>query len=480
MTPTQPFDDTSLADALSAASARGQERYSATSLASDVSPVVSHIGRQRTVRTAGIGLAFAAAATAIGLTAFAAFPLADPAAPQPTTSTTAPTTPAHGASLQGRPACEAGNFGEASQFRNGEFPEDRLCTLWDGHSQVERVAGRFLWLLNDNYKAEFGEDLCVTSAYLSLDDQSKIAETKEHASLPGTSPHGLGAAIDLCDGQDQGASFAWLSENAVSLGWSNPEWNSAVKSAPWHWEFLPGLGDLFGPVDIPAGATFGDIFRAMVRSQGIGGGPTIDEAEQGVLTELNRQYDGAFGDSIEGWIAPGTYPASDGSGPGFSLTEAAVARYDDLVALGVKPEDMVRVLTIASLVEKEAPRDEDKPLVSGVIANRLAAGKALQLNSTVSFASGIADSLVTTAEQRQSDSPYNTYLHKGLPPGPICSPSAASIQAALHPAAHDFLFFVTVNPDTGETKYASTYDEHLKNVELLHQWLIAHGDGGTD
>ena len=83
----------------------------------------------------------------------------------------------------------------------------------------------------------------------------------------------------------------------------------------------------------------------------------------------------------------------------------------------------------------------------------------------------------TTAEERASDDPYNTYKHPGLPPGPINSPSRGAVDAAQNPADGDWQYFVATNPDTGETAFAETYSEHQRNVEKYREWLRGRDDG---
>ncbi len=119
----------------------------------------------------------------------------------------------------------------------------------------------------------------------------------------------------------------------------------------------------------------------------------------------------------------------------------------------------LQVLTVASILEIEAaPKDYAK--VSRVLYNRLAAGMKLQLDSTVNYALG-TQSLHLTADQLATDSPYNTYLVKGLPPGPINSPGDAAIQAALAPASGKWLYFVTTDPKNKVTEFAVTYSDFL-------------------
>jgi UPF0755 protein len=116
------------------------------------------------------------------------------------------------------------------------------------------------------------------------------------------------------------------------------------------------------------------------------------------------------------------------------------------------------VITVASLIQAEGGRLSYYPKIARVIYNRLNASPQipLQLDSTVLYALhkyGIRAS----AQQLKTKSPYNTYLHKGLPPGPIDSPGNAAIEAALHPAHGTWMYFVTVNPKTGLTKFTSSF-----------------------
>jgi UPF0755 protein len=94
----------------------------------------------------------------------------------------------------------------------------------------------------------------------------------------------------------------------------------------------------------------------------------------------------------------------------------------------------------------------------------------LQLDSTVNYVTG-KTGVTTTAKDRATDSPYNTYRYRGLPPGPINSPGQHALHAALHPVAGNWLYFVTVNPDTGETKFSATDAGHRRNVEEFRKWL---------
>lgn len=113
-------------------------------------------------------------------------------------------------------------------------------------------------------------------------------------------------------------------------------------------------------------------------------------------------------------------------------------------------------------------------MVSAVIHNRLATGMPLQMDSTVHYALQDFGKVTTTAEDRAVDSPYNTYRYTGLPPGAISNPGKAALAAASQPSDIDSLFFVTVDLDSGETRFASTLAEHEANVAVFQQWCQAN------
>jgi UPF0755 protein len=132
-----------------------------------------------------------------------------------------------------------------------------------------------------------------------------------------------------------------------------------------------------------------------------------------------------------------------------------------------------QALVVASIIEREVRRDEDRPKVARVIYNRLAEGMRLEMDSTIHYLVNESGKVFTSAEQRKIDSPYNTYLKKGLPPGPISSPGRKSMEAAVNPAEGDWLFFVAVNLDTGETEFNSTLEGHNASRRKLNEWCTA-------
>jgi UPF0755 protein len=119
------------------------------------------------------------------------------------------------------------------------------------------------------------------------------------------------------------------------------------------------------------------------------------------------------------------------------------------------------VLTVASLVEGEADNAEDMAKVARVIYNRLAKNMPLQLDSSINYALG-RSTLTTTETDTKLDSPFNTYLHTGLPPTPIANPGREALRAAADPAEGDWLYFVTVRP--GDTRFTDSFEQQQKNV----------------
>jgi len=173
--------------------------------------------------------------------------------------------------------------------------------------------------------------------------------------------------------------------------------------------------------------------------------------------------------NLEGYLFPATYEFSSKNSAAEQLRTMVAKAVSELAKLGVTAQQAPRVLTIASIVEAEASRADDRPKVARVIENRLTAGMRLQLDSTVSY--GVKRRAITTTDAERADpNTWNTYLVDGLPSGPISNPGVAAIQAALNPAAGTWLFFVAVNPEFGETKFTASQAEHDRNVAEFQAW----------
>jgi UPF0755 protein len=179
----------------------------------------------------------------------------------------------------------------------------------------------------------------------------------------------------------------------------------------------------------------------------------------------------------EGFMFPATYDLV-GDENAEAILGALVERFNqssnsiDLEARAAQAgRSPYEILTVASLLEGEVI-PEDFAKVAAVVYNRLEADMLLQFDSTVSFALGL-DELELSKDQLETQSPYNTYQVKGLPPTPINSPGESALEAALAPAKGKWLYFVTVNPDTGETKFAKTYEKFLKLKAEYRAFLAA-------
>lgn len=174
--------------------------------------------------------------------------------------------------------------------------------------------------------------------------------------------------------------------------------------------------------------------------------------------------------SLEGMLYPDTYDLPPMSGARKTVTMQLRAFEDKVVQKYPEVTDWHRVLTIASLIQLEADTDRSRYLISSVIHNRIKKNMPLQIDASLLYAIDKWRRL-TNRDYRTIPGPFNLYRHKGLPPGPICSPTVKSIDAALHPAQTDYLFYVSL-PD-GRTLYSSTYKQHLANTAIEHAQLKA-------
>ena len=177
------------------------------------------------------------------------------------------------------------------------------------------------------------------------------------------------------------------------------------------------------------------------------------------------------GGSFEGWLEPGTYNVKSMKSASEILKAMVDKRIAKLDELGVPAgSDRERVMIIASIAEAEVNKADYYGKVTRVIENRLEQGMSLGMDSTVAYGNNVKPAQVTTEMTQDESNPYNTYTISGLPPTPISNPGDNAIQAALHPEGGNWLYFCTVNLDTGETKFAATADEHDQNVAELRKW----------
>ncbi len=169
------------------------------------------------------------------------------------------------------------------------------------------------------------------------------------------------------------------------------------------------------------------------------------------------------GASLEGFLFPDTFDVPDGS-TAHDIVQMQLADFANKampLLSGLSPQQLYAKLTVASLAEREARFSVDRPLVAGVIDNQLADGQLLQLDSTVTYGAGLSSG-APTAQQLVTDTPYNTYIHPGLPPTPIANPGLSSLSAAVHPAHTPYLFFIS--DCSGHNHYSVTEQQHEQQI----------------
>lgn len=229
--------------------------------------------------------------------------------------------------------------------------------------------------------------------------------------------------------------------------------------------------------------------RTVLLREGITGAEIFTELSAGTEIPV-EEFEAAAADpaafgipatvpSIEGWLFPALYTFD----PGLTAQQIIQVLVDRTVAsldsAEVPPADRERILIIASIIQREARLDDDFYKVSRVIYNRLDVGMKLEMDSTAQYADTTkSGSVWSTKEALESDNPWNTYKRAGLPIGPIASPGDAAIAAAMAPAEGSWLFFVTVNLDTGETVFTNTVAEHEAAVAQLRAWCDANPGKG--
>ncbi|MCF8563299.1 endolytic transglycosylase MltG [Alicyclobacillus tolerans] len=227
-------------------------------------------------------------------------------------------------------------------------------------------------------------------------------------------------------------------------------------------------------VTIPEGFTVVEMADRLAAMHVCSSQAFIQEVQTGHFTEpfmSQLPKSKAIKYRLEGYLFPDTYAFT----PGESAHQVVDEMLQDFqrhmtpkIAADMKKEHMTlpQLITEASLVEKEAKVTFERPLIASVIQNRLARHMKLQLDATVLYVIGHEN--VVTDAQTKVNSPYNTYVVNGLPPGPIASPGMASIEAVLHPAHTKYLYYVVKNDGSGEDYFAETYAQQLHN-ELLSQ-----------
>lgn len=184
-------------------------------------------------------------------------------------------------------------------------------------------------------------------------------------------------------------------------------------------------------------------------------------------------------ETLEGYLAVGEYRPEFETPAEEIIQEAVDLTFERLEEIGVTEEDeQWRTVIIASLIVAEANHSapDDYALIAGAIENRLDPNQTetdglLQIDAAVNYGLGLSGDLHFPEEERLNpDNAFNTYVHEGLPPGPIAAPSPSVLEAAANPADTDDFFWVTVNVETGETRFNETYAQHQEDVEVFNQY----------
>lgn len=218
---------------------------------------------------------------------------------------------------------------------------------------------------------------------------------------------------------------------------------------------------------IPEGFTAEQIFTRINEVTLI----SVDEIRAAAADPAAIGLPAEAGGNVEGWLFPTTYQIEPGTPAAGILAQMVATTVQTLTGKGVPQDQWGAVLTKASLIEKEAVLDTDRPMMARVIDNRLEQGWPLQIDATLVYSLGKPGNELTQEDLDDTSNPYNSRKVTGLPPTPISSPGAPSIDAVLAPAEGEWMFWVTVNLDTGETKFASTHDEFLEYKAEYQAWV---------
>lgn len=218
-------------------------------------------------------------------------------------------------------------------------------------------------------------------------------------------------------------------------------------------------------ITFPEGFVYKQV-KARLAEQGLAG---ADDMGAETIGDYQVQYkflsDAPSGANLEGYLFPDTY-IFERDMKSSGIIKKFLDNFDKKLAPDLR-EQMARqgkkiydVLILASIVQQEAIGEEDMPLIAGVFANRLRIGMALESDATINYVTGKKDRQPLYGDLKVK-SPYNTYLYRGLPPGPIANPGLAAIRAAINPSKTDYLFFL--HPLDGPTVFSKTLDEHNRN-----------------
>ena len=229
-------------------------------------------------------------------------------------------------------------------------------------------------------------------------------------------------------------------------------------------------GDIYTrTVVIPEGYTVFDVAQAMEQA-GLGSKEEflkVAQSDTGLISDMAPEAQ-----SLEGYLFPDTYEFTRLQTPR-DIAAVMVKHFRQVAGAIGLTSDVQRIVTMASIVEKETAAPEERAKVASVYYNRLARKMALGADPSVIYAELLAGTYQGTLrhDDLQTNSPYNTYRNAGMPPGPIASPGRSALEAAMHPAQTDYLYFVS--DANGHHRFARTLEEHNQNINAYRRALRA-------
>lgn len=230
-------------------------------------------------------------------------------------------------------------------------------------------------------------------------------------------------------------------------------------------------------VTIPEGLTIRQMGRLLQRQIGIDSARFVEEAKNdSLIGMLGLDPRDSNTVNLEGFLFPDTYrlPLSGNMNREKEIVKVLANEFRKKITQDIREKmlekklTLIELITMASIIEGETRYDPEKKIISGVYYNRLKKGMKLEADPTVQYSLPEPKRRLLYSDLKYP-SPYNTYLHRGLPPGPINNPGLSAILAALEPEQHKYIFFVAKGD--GSHRFAETYDEHKKNIALYQQYL---------
>lgn len=313
---------------------------------------------------------------------------------------------------------------------------------------------------------------CACVAWVGWAVTSPVAPTREQFVLlrPGFSTRRIASELKAAGViRNEGAFRLWHYLNrGKSLKAGEYRFVSAESVAEVHRRLV--RGDIYTrTVVIPEGYTVFDVAQAMEQA-GLGSKEEflkVAQSDTGLISDMAPEAQ-----SLEGYLFPDTYEFTRLQTPR-DIAAVMVKHFRQVAGAIGLTSDVQRIVTMASIVEKETAAPEERAKVASVYYNRLARKMALGADPSVIYAELLAGTYQGTLrhDDLQTNSPYNTYRNAGMPPGPIASPGRSALEAAMHPAQTDYLYFVS--DANGHHRFARTLEEHNQNINAYRRALRA-------